>query len=183
MTEQPNASTQVAEAPEQSRAPKPRGSRLVARVAVFTRYFILAPIIGLAVAAVVMTGVACVDVVKLTTEAVTGHVEISKLVVGFIEVADIFLLAVVLYIMSVGLYELFIDDTLPLPTWLVIHNLEDLKEKLVGVVIVVLAVFFLGRVIESQAPIEVLYLGGGISLVIYALSYFSSRVLEGGHKE
>jgi hypothetical protein len=38
-------------------------------------------------------------------------------------------------------------------------------------------------VIESQEPIEVLYLGGGISLVIAALSYFSSRVLEGGQKE
>ena len=89
------------------------------------------------------------------------------------------MLAVVLYIMAVGLYELFIDDNLDLPAWLVIHNLEDLKEKLVGVVIVVLAVFFLGRVIESQEPLEVLYLGVGISAVIAALSYFSSRVLEG----
>jgi len=158
---------------------KPEQSRLVARVAAFTRYFILAPIIGLAIAAVVMTGVAVVDVVHLTAEAFSGHAEISKLVVGFIEVADIFLLAVVLYIMSVGLYELFIDDNLPLPAWLVIHNLDDLKEKLVGVVIVVLAVFFLGRVIESQEPIEVLYLGGGIAAVIAALSYFSSRVLGG----
>ena len=121
--------------------------RFVARVAGFTRYFILAPITGLAVAAVVMTGVAVVDVIHLTKEALTGHAEISTLIVGFIEVADIFLLAVVLYIMSVGLYELFIDNNLPLPEWLVINNLEDLKEKLVGVVIVVLAVFFLGRVI------------------------------------
>jgi uncharacterized membrane protein YqhA len=157
-------------------------SRLVARVAGFTRYFILAPITGLAIAAIVMTGVAVVDVVKLTSEAVSGHVAITKLVVGFIEVADIFLLAVVLYIMAVGLYELFIDDHLPLPSWLVIHNLEDLKEKLVGVVIVVLAVFFLGRVIESKDAIEVLYLGGGIALVIAALSYFSSHVLE-SHKQ
>lgn len=154
---------------------------LVARVAGFTRFFIIAPITGLAVAAIVMTGVAVYDVIKITASLFSGHPEVSKLVVGFIEVADIFLLAVVLYIMAVGLYELFIDDNLDLPAWLVIHNLEDLKEKLVGVVIVVLAVFFLGRVIESESPIEVLYLGGGISLVIAALSYFSSRVLE-GHK-
>lgn len=155
-------------------------SRFVARVAGFTRYFILAPIAGLAVAAIVMTGVAVVDVFKLTQEALTGHVAISTLIVGFIEVADIFLLAVVLYIMSVGLYELFIDDNLPLPGWLVIHDLEDLKEKLVGVVIVVLAVFFLGRVIESEHPIDVLYLGGGISAVIGALAYFTSKVLAHG---
>lgn len=158
-------------------------STFVARVAGLTRFFILAPITGLALAAVVMTGVAVVDVVKLTQEAFSGHVAISTLVVGFIEVADIFLLAVVLYIMSVGLYELFIDDNLPLPEWLVIRNLEDLKEKLVGVVIVVLAVFFLGRVIESEHAIDVLYMGGGISLVIAALSYFSSTVLGGGHSK
>jgi uncharacterized membrane protein YqhA len=156
--------------------------RFVGRVAGFTRYFILAPIAGLSVAAVVMTGVAVYDVFKITKSVFSGHVEISKLVVGFIEVADIFLLAVVLYIMAVGLYELFIDDNLDLPGWLVIHNLEDLKEKLVGVVIVVLAVFFLGRVIESNEPLEVLYLGGGIAAMIAALSYFSSRVLEGSKK-
>lgn len=155
-------------------------SRFVARVAGVTRYFILAPITGLAVAAVVMTGVAVVDVVKITSEALSAHVEISKLVVGFIEVADIFLLAVVLYIMAVGLYELFIDDNLPLPGWLVIHDLEDLKEKLVGVVIVVLAVYFLGRVIESEHPIDILYLGIGISAVIGSLAYFTSKVLAHG---
>jgi uncharacterized membrane protein YqhA len=163
--------------------PRRPSSPFVARVAGFTRFFILAPITGLAIAAIVMTGVAVVDVVKITGEALTGHVAISKLVVGFIEVADIFLLAVVLYIMAIGLYELFIDDNLPLPGWLVIHNLEDLKEKLVGVVIVVLAVFFLGRVIESEDAIEVLYLGGGIAAVIVALSYFSSQVLEGHKKQ
>lgn len=154
--------------------------RIIARIAGFTRYFILAPITGLAVAAVVMTGVAVVDVIHLTKEALSGHAEISTLVVGFIEVADIFLLAVVLYIMSVGLYELFIDSNLPLPAWLVIKNLEDLKEKLVGVVIVVLAVFFLGRVIEAEQPIDILYLGVGISAVIGSLAYFTSKVLAHG---
>ena len=157
-------------------------SSVASRVVGLTRYFVLAPIAGLAVAAMVMTIVAVIDVAKITSLAFAEHVEVSKVVVGFIEVADIFLLAVVLYIMSVGLYELFIDDTLPLPAWLAIHNLDDLKEKLVGVVIVVLAVFFLGRVIEAHEAIEVLYLGGGIALVIAALSYFSSRVLE-GHKK
>lgn len=159
-------------------AAAPRG--LAGRVAGLTRFFIIAPIAGLLVAAIVMTGVAVYDVGKITVSVFSGHPEVSRLVVGFIEVADIFLLAVVLYIMAVGLYELFIDDDLELPGWLVIHDLDDLKEKLVGVVIVVLAVFFLGRVIEAENPIEVLYLGGGIALVIAALSYFSSRVLDGG---
>ncbi|NTU71537.1 MAG: YqhA family protein [Coriobacteriia bacterium] len=162
--------------------PRGKSNAFVGRVASFTRFFILIPITGLAIAAVVMTAVAVLDVFKLTMEAITHHASMTTLIVGFIEVADVFLLSVVLYIMGVGLYELFIDDNLPLPSWLVIHNLEDLKEKLVGVVIVVLAVFFLGRVIESDSAIDVLYLGGGIALIIAALSYFASRVLE-GHKK
>ncbi len=44
--------------------PEQRG--IVARVAGFTRFFIIAPITGLAVAAVVMTGVAVYDVIKIT---------------------------------------------------------------------------------------------------------------------
>ena len=151
--------------------------RMVAKLAGLTRYLVIAPIIGLFVAAVVLTIVAVVDVVKITIAVATQHLELNKTVVGFIEVADIFLLAVVLYIMALGLYELFIDSDLPLPEWLVVRSLEDLKEKLVGVVVVVLAIFFLGRVIESENPIEVLYLGVGIAAIIASLAYFAKAVL------
>ncbi|MEI7814270.1 MAG: YqhA family protein [Coriobacteriia bacterium] len=151
--------------------------RTVAKLASTTRYLVIAPIAGLFVAAVVLTAVAVVDVVKITIEVIGGHLQLNKTVVGFIEVADIFLLAVVLYIMALGLYELFIDSNLPLPEWLVVRSLEDLKEKLIGVVVVVLAIFFLGRVIESNDPQELLYLGVGIAAVIAALAYFAKSVL------
>ena len=154
---------------------------MMRRGAAWSRFITLAPIAGLFVAAVVMTGVAVVDTVQITLSVFGGHYELKTIVVEFIELADIFLLAIVLYIMSLGLYELFIDDTLPVPTWLEIHTLEDLKEKLIGVVIVVLAVFFLGRVIESAEPLDVSYLGGGIALVIAALTYFTGSVLA--HKK
>jgi uncharacterized membrane protein YqhA len=172
-----SGSTNTSPTGDASVTPKTASQRFAAKVAVTTRYFIIIPITGLAVAALVMTGVAVVDVVKICMSLFGGHVAISKLVVGFIEVADVFLLAVVLYIMAVGLYELFIDDSLPLPGWLVIHDLEDLKEKLVGVVIVVLAVFFLGRVIESENALDLLYMGLGIAAIIASLAYFSSTVL------
>jgi uncharacterized membrane protein YqhA len=149
----------------------------IAKAAGWTRYIVVVPILGLFVAAVTMTGVAAYDVIHWITLLAEGHVEMSKLVVGFIEVADIFLLAIVLYIMAIGLYELFIDDSLPLPAWLEVHSLEDLKEKLISVVVVVLAIFFLGRVVESQQPIELLYMGIGIAAIIGSLGYFASKVL------
>lgn len=46
-------------------------------------------------------------------------------------------------IISLGLYSLFSDDTLPLPRWLEVHSLDDLKGNLVSLVIAVLAVLFL----------------------------------------
>jgi uncharacterized membrane protein YqhA len=152
-------------------------ARFVGKLAGWTRYLVAAPILGLFVAAVVLTGVAVVDVAKISVAALSAHAPLNKVVVGFIEVADVFLLAVVLYIMSLGLYELFIDSHLPLPEWLVVRSLEDLKEKLIGVVVVVLAILFLGRVIESQNPIELLYMGVGIAAVIASLAYFASKVL------
>ncbi len=79
--------------------------------------------------------------------------------------------------MSLGLYELFIDSHLPLPEWLIVRSLEDLKEKLLGVVVVVLAIFFLGRVIEAENAIDLLYLGVGIAAVIASLAYFAKSVL------
>ena len=59
------------------------------------------------------------------------------LALGFIESIDLFLLDTVFFIISLGLYELFIGDTLEWPHWLVIHTLDDLKNKLIGVIVVV----------------------------------------------
>lgn len=94
---------------------------------------------------------------------------------AFIDLADLFLVGTVLYVMALGLYELFIDDRLPLPAWLEIHDIDDLKGKLVGVVVVVLAVFFLGEAVGGDGQRDVLRLGGGIALVIAALTYFLSQ--------
>lgn len=152
-------------------------ARVVAKLAGWTRYLVAAPIFGLFISAVVLTMMAVVDVVHIVSVVIGGNEALTKVVVSFIEVADVFLLSVVLYIMSLGLYELFIDSHLPLPDWLVVNSLDDLKEKLIGVVVVVLAIFFLGRVIESETPIGVLYLGGGIAAVIAALAYFAKQVL------
>lgn len=92
----------------------------------------------------------------------------------FIEIADLFLLGVVMYIIALGLYELFIDDSVPVPQWLEIHNLDDLKAKLISVVIVVMSVLFLKQVVSWDGERNLLTFGGGIALVIAALTYFLS---------
>ncbi len=99
----------------------------------------------------------------------------KSLLLSFIEITDIFLLATVLYITALGLYELFIDDRTPVPHWLVIHSLDDLKDKLIGVVIVVIGVGFLGQFTTWNGETNLLISGGGAGVVIIALTYFLTQ--------
>ena len=89
---------------------------------------------------------------------------------SFVEMIDLFLLGAVLYIVALGLYQLFIDDALELPRWLEVHDLDDLKAKVIGVIIVLLGVIFLGYVIEWDGQRDILALGIAVSLVMAALS-------------
>jgi len=98
----------------------------------------------------------------------------KALALEFIEIVDLFLLGTVLLMISLGLYELFINSDLELPQWLQIRTFDDLKLKLVGVVIVVLAVLFLGHVVAWNGERDLLRLGAGIAAVIAALTYFLS---------
>lgn len=98
----------------------------------------------------------------------------KEMVLSFIELVDVFLLGTVLYIISVGLYELFIAQ-LDLPEWLVISDLDMLKDKLVAVIVVVLGVVFLGQVMAWDGQSDLLNYGVAIALVIAALTFFLSQ--------
>lgn len=151
------------------------------RMASWTRFVVVVPVIGLFVASIVLVFVASIEAISVVAGLFMGHADIKEMTVEFIEIADVYLLSIVLYIIALGLFELFIDDSLPLPEWLEFHHLEDLKEKLVSVVIVVLGVFFLGRVIEGSDYQQIMYLGIGIAAVVGTLSYFVNRVLVRDH--
>ncbi len=47
-----------------------------------------------------------------------------------------------------------------------IETLDDLKSKLVGATIIVLAVYFLGRAVVWETGSDILYLGGAVGVVI-----------------
>jgi len=148
------------------------------RVPAYTRFVVGIPVLGLFAGAVTLTVMAGIETVRTILHALGGDLEKKAAVLEFIELADVFLLATVLYIMALGLYELFIDDTIPLPPWLEIHSLDDLKQKLVGVIAVVLAVSFLGSVIKGVAASDLMALGVGIAAVVAAMGYFLGGVAK-----
>src|ERR1700709_2551750 len=73
---------------------------------------------------------------------------VEALLLALIETADLFLLATVFYLITVGLYELFVGAKIELPEWMAIESLDDLKAKLCKVIIVLLGVLFLGQAVH-----------------------------------
>lgn len=148
---------------------------LIGYVGGWTRFIVVIPVLGLLLGAVALVIVGAIDMTQAIGGilGVTGKTLSSKeLLVEFIEIADMFLLAVVLYMISLGLFELFIDSNLRLPAWLRFKNFDDLKLQLVGVIIVVLGVLFLGRAIDVKVAQDLFWFGGGTAAVIFSLSYF-----------
>lgn len=144
----------------------------------WTRFIAIGPVAGLLLGAIVLTVMSLATTGHVVVETIQGSLGSKELLVEFVELADIFLLAVVLYVMALGLYSLFISDDLPLPHWLEFHTLNDLKEKLIAIVGVALAVYFFGRVVGGDTPTNVLLEGVGIAAVIIALAYFMKNVLK-----
>lgn len=140
-----------------------------------SRYIILIAVLSAFVAAVTLLIIAGIETIQLVVKSFTQSLDgksVKLLAISFIEVIDILLLGTVFYITSLGLYELFIDEQLPTPSWLHITNLDDLKSKLIGVVVVILAVIFLGQVVNWDGGRDILFLGAAIALVIAAITFF-----------
>jgi uncharacterized membrane protein YqhA len=135
---------------------------------------VLGSFIGSAILLVIATAslfrTAWNEIVNFDPENLGGR-HIDRLAVELIEITDIILLGTVLYIVALGLYQLFIDQNLVLPRWLRVNDLTDLKRDLIGVVVVLLGVSFLGEVVNWEGENDILPLGAGIALVIAALGF------------
>jgi uncharacterized membrane protein YqhA len=99
----------------------------------------------------------------------------KRIAVGLIEAVDVFLIAIAMYMMSLSLYALFVDDKLPLPRWLKVSDLEDLKANLISIVIAVLAVLFLRQAVAWEEGTDILALGAALALVIASLTFFLAK--------
>jgi uncharacterized membrane protein YqhA len=148
-----------------------------------SRYLVIAAVVGALAASVALFVYGLAETALVIVQAVAKAEVSSKgakaLALEFIEIVDLFLLGTVLLMIALGLYELFINSDLKLPEWLQIRTFDDLKLKLVGVVIVVLAVLFLGQVVAWNGERDLLRFGAGIAVVIAALTYFLSTAKGG----
>ena len=149
---------------------------------------ILAVVFGL-LGAIILFVVASMDIwgvaVYTFNTIVTGaHPEKfhEDIVAGIIGAVDLYLIAVVMFIFSFGLYELFISNIDQAEgkngsKLLAIHSLDQLKDKIAKVIVMVLVVSFFQRVLHTNfsTPLEMLYFAGSITLLSVGL-YFLSKV-------
>lgn len=137
------------------------------------RFFVLIPVIGLAIAACALFIKGGVDLLHFMGEMVVRIGETGpegNIIVEIVENVHLFLVGTVLFLTSFGLYQLFIQP-LPLPEWLKVSNIEDLELNLVGLTVVVLGVNFLSVIFEPK-EINLAIYGIGYALPIAGLAYF-----------
>ena len=155
---------------------------MMRRVLVSSRHIVLIAVAGTFVGSLALLVYEAIVVAETVIEIIREGAVSSKaakaLAVRLIEAVDIFLIAIALFIISHGLYALFVDDTLPLPRWLEVHSLDDLKENLVSVVIAVLAVLFLREAVAWEGGRDLLPFGAAIALVVAALTFFLMRKVQ-----
>ena len=107
----------------------------------------------------------------------------EDIVAGIIGAVDLYLIAVVMFIFSFGLYELFISeideamDDEKTSKILAIHSLDQLKDKIAKVIVMVLVVSFFQRVLHTDftTALEMLYFALSITALSVGL-YFLSKV-------
>lgn len=150
-----------------------------------TRWLVLIAVIASLVSSLIIFLVGIYEVFHLVTSFVINasyEKFYAKLLSVVIASVDLFLIATFLLVFALGLYELFVSKIDPAEKdplgerVLVIKSLEDLKEKLGRLVIMVLIVSFFKQVLhlEFKNPLETLYIALGVLLIALAL-YFTHK--------
>jgi uncharacterized membrane protein YqhA len=146
----------------------------VLRIFSSSRYVAAFAVLGAFLAAVTLYVYGTLVVIQLIWTTLMDYrisVEgVKHLQVVFIEMTDVFLLGTVLFIVSFGLYQLFVQPDLPVPPWLRIDELDQMTARLVEVVGVLLSVTFLAFAVEGFANTTLIEFGVSVAIVIAALS-------------
>jgi len=145
-----------------------------------SRLFVLLAVVFSMIGGISLFVVASFDVMGVVGDIFTAYLSHEhaedfhqNVVGGLVGAIDLYLMAVVMLIFAFGLYELFISDVDPAKESkssqvLEIHSLDELKDKLAKVIVMVLIVSFFQRVLHTNydGALEMLY----FSFSILALS-------------
>ena len=140
-----------------------------------TRFFVLFAVVFSILGGIALFVVGSVDIWAVVSNIASTYYNGThpdkfheEIVSGLIGAVDLYLMAVVMFIFGFGLYELFISEVdiakkEGVSKILEVHSLDELKDKLGKVIIMVLIVNFFQRVLYTD------YIGA-LNLVYFAIS-------------
>lgn len=137
------------------------------------RYVMLIPTLVLGLGTVAVYVYAAVYAVDAARSVVLHPFPISHNIGLIIVLIDLVLVGTTLAVTAVGLYELLVGGGVQdanLPSWLIVHDLDDLEVRIASMLVLVASTSFVDVVVDFQGGIGVLYLGAGAALVIGALT-------------
>ncbi len=143
------------------------------RLIELSRFVVAVPAIGSILGSFTLMVIGTWEIIRSIVKLFDTSVPLKETVVTILTAVDTLLLATVLLVIGYGLYELFVDANVKLPPWLEIRSLDDLKAKLIGVVVAIIAVVFLGELVDASDPNDVMLIGIGSGAVVIGLAGFT----------
>ena len=138
-----------------------------------TRYAVIVPALAAIIGALLLMAQGSIEMIQVAFNAVTEDSPLKEMIVEVLTAVDAILLGTVLLVIGYGLYELFIDAEIDVPEWLRVENLDDLKSKLIGVVVAIIAVVFVGVFVDSNRAGDVISYGVGAGALVVGLAIFA----------
>jgi uncharacterized membrane protein YqhA len=138
-----------------------------------TRYAVVVPAVASMVGALLLMVQGSIAILEVVYEAAFQSAYLKVTIVDVLTAVDAILLGTVLLVIGYGLYELFVDDQLDVPRWLEVKDLDDLKSKLIGVVVAIISVVFVGVFVDVNRASEVLAYGLGAGALVAGLALFA----------
>ncbi len=143
------------------------------RIMGLTRYVVFVPAIASIIGALLLMAQGSLAMVMAVIDTISNGYGLKETIVEVLTAVDAILLGTVLLVIGYGLYELFIDADLEVPQWLRVYDLDDLKSKLIGVVVAIIAVVFVGVFVDSNRASEVISYGVGAGALVVGLAIFA----------
>jgi uncharacterized membrane protein YqhA len=138
-----------------------------------TRYAVFVPAVAAIIGALLLMAQGSISILMIVIDAVLNNAYLKETIVEVLTAVDAILLGTVLLVIGYGLYELFVDTRLEVPEWLEVRDLDDLKSKLIGVVVAIIAVVFVGVFVDVNRAADVVAYGVGAGALVAGLALFA----------
>tara|TARA_B110000977_G_scaffold5842_1_gene8225 strand:- start:4010 stop:4474 length:465 start_codon:yes stop_codon:yes gene_type:complete len=147
-----------------------------------TRYTVFIPAIAAMIGALLLMAQGSIAIIVAVVNSLRQFTPLKDVIVEVLTAVDGILLGTVLLVIGYGLYELFVDTEIEVPAWLQIKDLDDLKSKLIGVVVAIIAVVFVGVMVDSTRASDVVSYGVGAGALVLGLAVFALATRKNPYK-